>query len=101
MPSSFIYIDSYKSKVGDLTKIEDAIMSASKFLNKKAGFSKLIEWNKIPEMQKLKLIGTSMILNIKMVRLFIARVKKLAKNMTASHVAKRSYNTSEAMPNIS
>jgi membrane-bound lytic murein transglycosylase B len=54
MPSSFIYIDSYKSKVGDLTKMEDAIMSASKFLNKKAGFSKLIEWDKIPEMQKVE-----------------------------------------------
>ena len=54
MPSSFIYIDSYKSKVGDLTKMEDAIMSAAKFLNKKAGFSELIKWDKIPEMSKVE-----------------------------------------------
>ncbi|MCD6173473.1 MAG: lytic murein transglycosylase [Sulfurimonas sp.] len=54
MPSSFVYIDSYKDKVGDLTKMEDAIMSASRFLHKKAGFSELIEWSKIPEMPKVE-----------------------------------------------
>ena len=50
MPSSFVYIDSYKDKVGDLTKMEDAIMSASRYLNKKASFNTLIDWSKIPEM---------------------------------------------------
>jgi len=54
MPSSFVYIDSYKSKVGDLTKMEDAIMSAAKFLNNKAGYSELIEWSKIPAMPKVE-----------------------------------------------
>jgi len=54
MPSSFIYIDSYKDKVGDLTKMEDAIMSASKYLNKKAGFDELIDWKKIPEMSEVE-----------------------------------------------
>lgn len=50
MPSSFVYIDSYKDKVGDLTKMEDAIMSASRYLNKKASFNTLIDWRKIPKM---------------------------------------------------
>ena len=50
MPASFVYIDSYKDKVGDLTKMEDAIMSASKYLHEKANFTKLIEWDKIPSM---------------------------------------------------
>jgi len=49
MPNSFIYADSYKGKVPDLTKMEDAIMSAAKFLNKKAKFNKLIKWNKMPD----------------------------------------------------
>ena len=54
MPSSFIYIDSYKNKVGDLTKMEDAIMSASKYLHKKANFTTLIDWKKIPSMPKVE-----------------------------------------------
>jgi len=51
MPNSFVYIDGYKKKVGDLSVMEDAIMSASKYLNKKAKFKKLIEWEKIPDMK--------------------------------------------------
>ena len=54
MPSSFVYIDSYKDTVGDLTKMEDAIMSASRYLNKKANFTTLIDWNKIPAMPKVE-----------------------------------------------
>lgn len=54
MPSSFVYIDSYKDKVGDLTKMEDAIMSASKYLHKKASFSTLIDWKQVPEMPKVE-----------------------------------------------
>jgi membrane-bound lytic murein transglycosylase B len=50
MPNSFIYADSYKGKVPDLTKMEDAIMSAAKFLNKKAKFNELISWNIMPDM---------------------------------------------------
>ena len=48
MPNSFIYTDSYKNRVPDLTKMEDAIMSAAKFLHKKAAFDTLIDWNKMP-----------------------------------------------------
>ena len=54
MPSSFVYIDSYKNKVGDLTKMEDAIMSAARFLHKKAGFTTLIDWSKIPYMPEVE-----------------------------------------------
>ncbi|MDB2562499.1 lytic murein transglycosylase [Sulfurimonas sp.] len=54
MPSSFVYIDSYKDTVGDLTKMEDAIMSASRYLHKKAGFTTLIDWSKIPKMPKIE-----------------------------------------------
>lgn len=49
MPNSFIYADAYKAKVPDLTKMEDAIMSASKFLNKKADFSELVDWDMMPD----------------------------------------------------
>lgn len=52
MPNSFIYADSYKNKIPDLTKMEDAIMSASKFLHKKASFNKLIKWEKMPDIPK-------------------------------------------------
>jgi len=54
MPNSFIYSEGYKTKVADLTKMEDAIMSASKFLHKKADFSKLIDWSKIPDIVKIE-----------------------------------------------
>jgi membrane-bound lytic murein transglycosylase B len=54
MPNSFVYTHGYKSKHADLTKMEDAIVSASKFLHKKAGFSKLIEWDKMPNIPKIE-----------------------------------------------
>jgi membrane-bound lytic murein transglycosylase B len=54
MPSSFIYMDSYKNKVADLTKMEDAIMSAAKYLHTKAKFTTLMDWKKIPAMPKIE-----------------------------------------------
>jgi len=54
MPNSFIYTEGYKTKHADLTKMEDAIISASKFLHKKAGYSKLIEWDKMPDLVKIE-----------------------------------------------
>ena len=54
MPNSFIYADSYKEKVPDLTKMEDAIMSSAKFLNKKAKFNKLIKWKKMPDIVSIE-----------------------------------------------
>jgi len=54
MPNSFIYTDSYKGKVADLTKMEDAILSAAKFLHKKANFHTLIDWSKMPNVPKIE-----------------------------------------------
>jgi peptidoglycan lytic transglycosylase B len=54
MPNSFIYADSYKGKVADLTKMEDAIVSAASYLNKKAGFNTLINWDKMEDVPKIE-----------------------------------------------
>jgi len=54
MPSSFNHIDSYKNKVGDLTKMGDAILSAANYLNKRAGYTELMDWDKIPAMPKVE-----------------------------------------------
>ena len=54
MPNSFVYADSYSGAVPNLTKMEDAIMSAAKFLHDKAGFSTLIKWKKMPNIPKVE-----------------------------------------------
>ena len=54
MPNSFIYAKSYKGGVADLTKMEDAIVSAANFLHEKAGFTKLINWDKMPDIPKIE-----------------------------------------------
>jgi len=54
MPYSFIYADSYRGEVADLTTMEDAIMSAARFLNKKAKFDTLIDWKKMPNLVKIE-----------------------------------------------
>jgi len=54
MPNSFIYAKSYKEKVADLTKMEDAILSAAYFLHKKAGFDTLIDWDKMVDVVKIE-----------------------------------------------
>jgi membrane-bound lytic murein transglycosylase B len=54
MPNSFIYADSYKGDVADLNTMEDAIISVAKFLHKKAGFNKLMEFEKIGNMPKIE-----------------------------------------------
>jgi len=54
MPNSFIYAKSYKNATPDLTKMEDAILSAANFLHKKADFNRLIEWDKMPNIPKVE-----------------------------------------------
>ena len=54
MPNSFVYAESYKGKVADLTKMEDAIVSAARFLHKKAGFETLIDWDKMEDVPKVE-----------------------------------------------
>lgn len=54
MPNNFKYIEGYRNEVGDLTLMEDAIMSAGKFLHEVAGFTTLIDWEKIPQMDAVE-----------------------------------------------
>jgi len=54
MPNSFNYTQGYKSDVADLTKMEDAIVSASKYLHIKAKFTQLIDFSKFPNMPKIE-----------------------------------------------
>lgn len=54
MPFSFVYMDSYKSKVADISKMEDAITSASNYLNIKAKFNTLLDWSQMPDIDKLE-----------------------------------------------
>jgi len=54
MPNSFVYAQAYKGKVADLTKMEDAIVSAANFLHKKAAFDTLIDWDKMEDIPKVE-----------------------------------------------
>jgi len=54
MPNSFVYLESYESEVADLTKMQDAIMSAAKFLHKKAKFTTLIDWEIMPDIPQIE-----------------------------------------------
>ena len=54
MPNSFIYTDSYKAKVADLSKMEDAIVSVAKFLHTKAQFHTLINFGKMPNVPQVE-----------------------------------------------
>lgn len=47
MPNSFVYADSYGEAQPDLTKMEDAILSAANYLHKRSEFTSLIEWEKM------------------------------------------------------
>ena len=54
MPNSFIYAKPYKGKVADLTKMEDAIVSAANFLYKKAKYSVPIVWEIMPDVVRVE-----------------------------------------------
>ncbi len=54
MPNSFIYAQSYKNTIPDLTNMDDAIVSVAKFLHKKANFDTLIKWEKIENIPKVE-----------------------------------------------
>lgn len=54
MPNNFKYIEAYRSEVGDLSLMEDAIISTGKFLHEVAGFKTLIDWKKIPRMSTVE-----------------------------------------------
>jgi len=54
MPHNFHLIEGYKKELGDLNSMSDAILSASRFLNKTAKFRELLDWSKIPSMKKVE-----------------------------------------------
>ena len=54
MPNSFVYAKAYKGEISDLTKMEDAIVSAANFLHKKAKFSVPIVWDIMPNVVKIE-----------------------------------------------
>lgn len=54
MPDSFVFAQGYESAIADLTKMEDAIISAGKFLHLKGDFKELIEWEKIPSIAQIE-----------------------------------------------
>ncbi|MFA6196727.1 MAG: lytic murein transglycosylase [Sulfurimonas sp.] len=54
LPENFCYIDAYQAKVGDLNKMEDAIVSTSNYLNKRSSFNKLIDWDKMPNITEVE-----------------------------------------------
>ena len=54
MPNSFIYAKSYRGSVADLTKMEDAILSAAYFLHKKANFDTLIDWSRMADVPQIE-----------------------------------------------
>jgi membrane-bound lytic murein transglycosylase B len=54
MPASFVYAVPYKKGIVDVTHMEDAIMSASNYLHRRASFKKLIDWDKMPNLAKVE-----------------------------------------------
>ncbi len=54
MPNSFIHAKSYKSEISDLTKMEDAIVSAANFLHKNAQFNTLAKWENMPDIPSIE-----------------------------------------------
>ncbi len=54
MPNSFVYAKGYKTEIGDLTKMEDAIVSVANFLHEKAEFTAMLDWSKIPNIVELE-----------------------------------------------
>lgn len=54
MPNSFTYAKSYQERVADLTKMQDAIVSVANYLNKKANFTTLIEWDKMEDVPRIE-----------------------------------------------
>lgn len=54
MPQNFHHIEGYENVRGDLTKMEDAILSTARFLNRRAGFTTPIQWRKMPDIAKIE-----------------------------------------------
>lgn len=54
MPNNFNFAKGYKSEIGDLSEMSDAIVSASYFLSQRAEWSALMDWDKIGDMDVIE-----------------------------------------------
>lgn len=54
MPNNFAYAKGYKSEIGDLSDMSDAIVSASYFLSQRSEWSELMDWEKIGNMDVIE-----------------------------------------------
>ena len=54
MPQNFDMVESYGEGPGDLEKMEDAILSTARFLHENAGYTSLVEWEKVPDMARIE-----------------------------------------------
>jgi membrane-bound lytic murein transglycosylase B len=54
MPNNFQYAKGFKSEIGDLSDMPDAIVSASYFLSQKSEWSELMDWEKVGNMDVIE-----------------------------------------------
>lgn len=54
MPQNFYLVESFTDGPGDLENMQDAILSTANFLNKNAGFTRPIDWQRIPDMAQVE-----------------------------------------------
>jgi len=50
MPQNLYLVESYTEGPGDLSRMEDAILSAARYLNERSGFKQLLAWEKMPDL---------------------------------------------------
>ncbi|MDX1296192.1 MAG: lytic murein transglycosylase [Sulfurimonadaceae bacterium] len=54
MPQNFGHIEGYKRTRGDLSRMEDAIVSTSRFMHYNGRFKEVIDWNDLPSMPQVE-----------------------------------------------
>lgn len=54
MPMNFGHIEGYKRKHGDLSRMEDAIVSASRFMHYNGRFTEAIDWSELPSIPEVE-----------------------------------------------
>ncbi|MDD2789810.1 MAG: lytic murein transglycosylase [Sulfurimonas sp.] len=54
MPNNFSYAKGYKSEIGDLSDMSDAIVSASYFLSQRSEWNTLMDWDQVGDMDTIE-----------------------------------------------
>ena len=54
MPQNFKYIEGYKTTIGNLSNMNDAIVSTGRYLHDHAKFTQMLDWTKIQSMEKVE-----------------------------------------------